>query len=158
MVNKIEQLRLEVDEIKNLLNELKNNVSISEVEKKNQAEMIKNKAEGTKQKIQNEINLLEGKTDDESMKKKDEAETLLKSFTDITNLYNSIINPENTTSSENQPETNSKNIFWKIKDRIWSQWNEITRDNLKKNQYRLCFVQYDLLQPEYEQQFFLINE
>ncbi len=35
MVNKIEQLRLEVDEIKNLLNELKNNVSISEVEKKN---------------------------------------------------------------------------------------------------------------------------
>lgn len=56
----------------------------------------------------------------------------MKSFTDITNLYNSIINPENTTSSENQPETNSKNIFWKIKDRIWSQWNEITRDNLKK--------------------------
>ena len=111
MVNKIEQLRLEVDEIKNLLNELKNNVSISEVEKKNQAEMIKNKAEGTKQKIQNEINLLEGKTDDESMKKKDEAETLLKSFTDITNLYNSIINSENTTSSEKQPETNSKNIF-----------------------------------------------
>ena len=58
-----------------------------------------------------EINLLEGKTDDESMKKKDEAETLLKSFTDITNLYNSIINPENTTSSEKQPETNGKNIF-----------------------------------------------
>lgn len=35
MASKIEQLRLEVDEIKNLLNELKNNVSISEVEKKN---------------------------------------------------------------------------------------------------------------------------
>ena len=33
MASKIEQLRLEVDEIKNLLNELKNNVSISEVEK-----------------------------------------------------------------------------------------------------------------------------
>jgi len=125
MVNKIEQLRLEVDEIKNLLNELKNNVSISEVEKKNQAEMIKNRAEGTKQKIQNEINLLEGKTDDESMKKKDEAETLLKSFTDITNLYNSIINSENTTSSEKQPETNGKNIFWKAWDWIKEQWSDI---------------------------------
>jgi len=80
MVNKIEQLRLEVDEIKNLLNELKNNVSISEVEKKNQAEMIKNRAEGTKQKIQNEINLLEGKTDDESMKKKGWSRNFIEKF------------------------------------------------------------------------------
>ena len=54
-------------------------------------EELKNQAETTKQKIQNEINLLENKTDDASVKQKEEAETLLNSFNEILSLYTTII-------------------------------------------------------------------
>ena len=47
----IENLKKEVDDIKNSLNKLKNNVSLSEVEKKEKAETLKIQAETTKQKI-----------------------------------------------------------------------------------------------------------
>ena len=66
----IDQLKTEVNNIKDSLNELKNNVSLSEDEKKNQAEALKAQAETTRQKIQAEINALESLTDDESKKKK----------------------------------------------------------------------------------------
>ena len=88
----IEQLRKETNDITNSLKELKDNVSLSEVEKKNKAEDLKKQAETTKQKIQNEIHLLESKTDDESKRKKEEVEALLSSFTEITNLYATILN------------------------------------------------------------------
>jgi hypothetical protein len=87
----IENLKKEVDDIKNSLNELKNNVSLSEVEKKEKAETLRAQAETTKQKIQEEIHSLETKTDDDSKKKREEAETLLNSFSEIMNLYTSIL-------------------------------------------------------------------
>jgi DNA anti-recombination protein RmuC len=92
-MDNIELLKLEVDEIKKSLNELKNNISISEDDKRNKANLLNRRAEKTKQKIQKEIDSLTDKTDEESKKKKEEAEALLNSFNDITALYNSIINP-----------------------------------------------------------------
>ena len=88
----IEQLKKETDEIKKWLDELKNNVSLSEEEKKNKAEELKNQAETTRQKIQLEIDALADKTDDESKKKKEEAEALLTSFNETMSLYASILN------------------------------------------------------------------
>lgn len=129
----IEQLRKETDKIRRWLEELKNNVSLSEVEKKNKAESLKNQVEATKQKIENEIHSLETKTDDESKKKKEEAEALLNSLTDITNLYTSILSSLNAPAiSPSQPSTNDKNIFVKAKDWVKDQRNEISRDNLKE--------------------------
>jgi undecaprenyl pyrophosphate synthase len=103
----IEQLKKEVGEFKAQLDALKNNVSISEAEKKNKAETLKNQAEITKKKIEKEISELAEKTDNVSKKQKEEAEALLKSFEDTVNLQMSILNPsekpkETTTpSSEN---------------------------------------------------------
>ena len=132
----IEQLKKEVDEIKSSLNALKNNVSLSDSEKKNKIESIKSQAETVKDKIQKEISSLESKTDDASKKKKEQAETLLNSLNEITTLYTSITNTSKSTLSiqSKQPETKSenKNIFAKAKDWIKEQWNETTRDNLKK--------------------------
>jgi hypothetical protein len=99
----IENLKKEVDDIKNSLNELKNNVSLSEVEKKKKAETLKAQAETTKQKIQDEIHSLETKTDYESKKKKEEAEILLNSFSEIMNLYTFILN--STEKDEESVET-----------------------------------------------------
>ena len=87
MTNSIDQLKIEVGNIKNSLNELKNNVTLSEKEKKDKAENLKKQAETTKQKIQAEIDALANKTDNDSKKKKEEAETLLNSFNEILGLY-----------------------------------------------------------------------
>ena len=118
-MEQIENLKKEVDEIKNSLNKLKNNVSLSDFEKKNQAENLKAQAEATKQRIEIEINNLDNET-------KTEAQNLLnKSMDDITSLYNSIVN---TTASK--PLTENKNIFTKTKDWIWKQRYDI-RDKKK---------------------------
>jgi ElaB/YqjD/DUF883 family membrane-anchored ribosome-binding protein len=87
----IDQLKKEVDDFKTLLDELQNNVTISEAEKKNKAESLKSQAETTKQKIQAEISALEDKTDNESKKQKEKAEALLKSLDDIVNLQLTIL-------------------------------------------------------------------
>ena len=92
MDNKIDQLKTEVSDIEKSLDELKNNVTLSEADKKTQADTLKAKAEATKQKIENEIHSLENKTDDDSKKKKEEAETLLNSFNETMQLYTSILN------------------------------------------------------------------
>ena len=127
MDNEIDQLKIEVDEIKKWLNELKDNVSLSETERKNKAEDLKSQAEVTKQKIENEIRSLENKTDNESKKKKEEAEALLNNFNDTTKLYTSIINTWsiNTPNETAQPEPENKGVFSKTKDWIWEQWNDI---------------------------------
>lgn len=124
MENNIEKLRTEVDEIKNSLNELKDNVSLSEKEKKKQAKELKSKAETAKQKIENEIHSLEDKTDEESMKQKEKAETLLKSLDDITTLYASIISTSEP-EAPSEPEPEKKSIFKKAKDWIWDQWSDV---------------------------------
>ena len=133
MDNKIDQLKTEVDEIKKWLNELKNNVSLPEVEKKNKAEDLKSQAETTKKKIENEIQSLESKTDNKSKKKKEEIEALLNNFNnETTELYTSIINTlsTNTPTKTTQPESENKGIFSKTKDWIWKQWNDV-RDKEK---------------------------
>ena len=135
MNNNIDQLKTEVDDIKKSLNELKNNVTLSESEKKNQAEALKTQADTTKQKIENEIKALEAATDDESKKKKEEAETLLKSFTDIMSLYNSILNPSTApASTPAQPKSEDKNAFVKAKDWVWEQWDDVRDKEKWKNE------------------------
>jgi CTP-dependent riboflavin kinase len=101
----IEQLRIEVDDIKKSLNDLQNNVDFSEAEKRAKAEDLKNQAEITKQSIQDIIKVLENGTDDTSKMEKERAEALLNSFNDITILYNSIINPS--TNPNINPSTNT---------------------------------------------------
>lgn len=145
----IEQLRKETDEIKKWLDELKNNVSLSEVEKKNKAEALKTKAEKAKQKIQSEIDALKDKTDDESKKKKEQAETLLNSFNQIMELYASIIN--NTESKPKQQKQEKvkedkkdnkkedeadeeKWFFWRTWERIWDQWSDVTSWDKRKEE------------------------
>ena len=120
-MEKIEQLRKEVDSIKESLNTLKNNIDIPVNERKNQAKTLKDKAEETKQKIEVEINNLDGQT-------KTEAQTLLnKSMNEITELYTSIVNtPASPTTTPAQSLTeDKKNIFTKAKDWIWNQRNNI---------------------------------
>lgn len=133
----IEQLKKETDEIKKWLSELKNNVSLSEVEKKNKAEALKNQAEATKKKIENEIHSLESKTDDESKKKKEEAETLLNSFNEIMSLYNSILNNWRESTSQvvitetaqlptTEQQEEKKWFFWKIWEWLWNMRSDVT--------------------------------
>jgi len=138
----IENLKKEVNDIKNSLNELKNNVSLSEVEKKKEAETLKVQAETTKQKIQDEIHSLETKTDDESKKKREEAETLLNSFGEIMNLYTSILN---STENEEERVDAEKGFFWKVGDWLWEQWNDVTswekwKEEPWKNILRVAWV------------------
>jgi Mg2+ and Co2+ transporter CorA len=94
------------------LDALKNNVSLSDTEKKSQAETLKAQAETIKQKIQDEIESLGDRTDEESKKKKEEAETLLNSLNEITSLYASIINAGTTelvpSASVDNPETSAE--------------------------------------------------
>ena len=132
----IEQLKKETDEIKKWLDELKNNVSLSEVEKKNKAETLKAQVETAKKKIQREIHSLEGKTDDESKKEKEEAETLLNSFNETMKLYASILNNWNTwleTSAvvSSKVVKKEKWFFGKTWDWIWEQW-----DKAKENPWK----------------------
>ena len=148
LMDNIELLKLEADEIKKSLNELKNNISISEDDKRNKANLLNRRAEKTKQKIQKEIDSLTNKTDEESKKKKEEAEALLNSFNDITALYNSIINPssnpwtqDSRTQSSEQTPTENKNIFTKATDWIKTQRNDmLDTKNEKKNDEKIDFV------------------
>jgi hypothetical protein len=66
---------------------------------------LKAKAETTKQKIEKEIHSLENKTDDESKKKKEEAETLLNTFNEIMSLYTSILNSVELKTNQDKQET-----------------------------------------------------
>ena len=119
----IEQLKKQTDEIKKWLEELKSNVSLSDVEKKNKAENLKTQAEIAKKKIEEEIHSLENKTDDGSRKKKEEAKLLLNSFNETMKLYSSILN-----SSElelKQEDTANKWFFWKTWDWTKKQWNDV---------------------------------
>ena len=135
MHTNIDQLKTEINEIKKWLDELWNNIALSPEEKENKAEALKAQAETAKQKIQSEIDSLKDKTDDESKKQKEEAETLLNSFNEIMSLYNSILNNwkatvETTTqagesSTDIQIETEEKWFFWKTKDWVWEQWDDV---------------------------------
>ena len=105
-MDKLEQLKSDVNELKKSLYELKNNVSLSDIEKKNKAKTLKAQAETTKHRIQNKILLLEDKTDDESKKEKEEAEALLNSFNEIISLYTSIL--DSTKSKHTQQNAKEK--------------------------------------------------
>lgn len=142
MTNSIDQLKIEVGNIKNSLNELKNNVTLSEKEKKDKAENLKKQAETTKQKIQAEIDALANKTDNDSKKKKEEAETLLNSFNEILGLYTTIIASADKKKNENEQEQSQqkensekeKNGFTKAKEWIWEQRNDVISGNKRKEE------------------------
>ncbi len=142
MANSIDQLKIEVDNIKNSLNELKNNVTLSEEERKDKAENLKKQAETTKKKIEKEIHSLESKTDDESKKKKEEAEILLNSFNEILGLYTTIIasvdkeKVENEQKQSQQKENSEKekNGFTKAKEWVWEQRNDVISGSKRKEE------------------------
>ena len=141
-VEKIDSLKTEFDDIKKslteLTNQLKNNDSLSEDEKKAKTDELKAKAdelEQTKQKIENEIHSLESKTDDDSKKAKEKAEILLTTINETMALYDSILNTESTNVSSTTPETKDgekksfKDWIWdkwdKTKDWAWEQWDKV---------------------------------
>ena len=136
----IEQLRKEADDVKNALDALKNNVSLSETEKKNESEKLKSQAEAMKQKIQSEIDALADKTDDESKRKKEEAETLLTSFNETMNLYAIILNSsevQTTDSTTKEKQDEEKSIWWKTKDWVWEQWDDVwSKDKWKEEWWK----------------------
>ena len=121
----IEQLRKEADDVEKALDALKNNVSLSESEKKNESEKLKSQVETTKKKIEKEIHSLENKTDDESKKKKEEAEALLTSFNETMSLYASILDSAETKPTE--PEVQEEK--WLLKS-IW-EWFSDKRASFK---------------------------
>ena len=127
----IEQLKKETDEIKKWLEDLKKNVSLSESEKKEKAEKLKSQAEITKQRIQAEIDLLSDKTDDESKRKKEEAEALLNTFNETMNLYASVLTSSETKhqnkDSKDKTEDEEK---WFLK-KTW-EWISDKRSNIPK--------------------------
>ena len=132
-MDKLEQLKSDVNELKKSLYELKNNVSLSDIEKKNKAKTLKAQAETTKHRIQNKILLLEDKTDDESKKEKEEAEALLNSFNEIISLYTSIL--DSTKSKHTQQNAKEKKwFFWKLWEWLWNMWNDVTTLNKWKEQ------------------------
>lgn len=146
MNNNIDQLKTEVDNIKNSLNELKDNVSLSEVEKKNQAEALKAQAETAKQKIQAEISALDTQTGVDIDRKKAEAQALLDSFNEIMDLYSSIVSPVTpnvptvtpsapvTTPSTPTTTPDEKWFFWKAWDWIWEQRSDVWSGDKRKEQ------------------------
>ena len=131
----LETLKKEVDDFKTLLDELKNNVTISEVEKKNKVDSLKSRAETTKEKIQMEIDALSEKTDSTSKKQKEEAEALLKSFDDMVKLQMNVLAPTSAPSST--PLQTADQTTWdnwntekwareKTKDFVSENWNDVT--------------------------------
>lgn len=135
----IEQLTKETDEIKSSLEELKNNVSISESEKKEKAKELKTRVETTRQKIQSEIDVLSSKTDDVSKKEKEEAEALLNTFNESLKLYEDILNSPDVKSSDKKKSTSTaeeKWFFWEIWDWIWTQWKKMwNKEEWEKNKW-----------------------
>jgi t-SNARE complex subunit (syntaxin) len=89
---KLDQLKKEVDDFKKSLIELKNNISISEIERKTKLETLKTQAETTKQRLQREIATLSDKADTYSKKEKEKAKALLNSINESLTLYTSILN------------------------------------------------------------------
>ena len=101
----IEELQQKVDDIKKWLSELKDDISISEKDKKKKAESFKSETKAIEKDIKSEIRSLEGKTDAESLRKKEEAEVLLNSCDSIMNLYESILKSQKSKSKEQARET-----------------------------------------------------
>ena len=135
-----------MNNIKDSLNELKNNVALSEVEKKNQAETLKAQAETTKQKIQAEISTLDTQTGVDIDRQKAEAQALLDSFNEIMDLYSSIISPTAPSAPATAPNTptttpstptttnEEKWFFWKTRDWMWDQWSSVWSGDKRKEQ------------------------
>ena len=143
----LEQLHSEVSDLEKSLNELKT-ATLSDVERKKKESEVKNKAE----KLQWQIDVLSWQEwiDAKIVAERERAELLLKSCADTLSLQSSIWNtptektktdskekPVPTTSSETKPaatgtdkqksnpEDENKWFFWKAKDWVWEQWNDV---------------------------------
>ena len=137
---KIDTLKLEVSDIGKLLedlsNELKNNEKLPEEEKraKNDAlkakvDTIKTQAETVKKKIEAKISALSDKTDNDSVKEKEEAETLLTSLNKTIALKASILNTWSKSIAETPTETTDNGNKWFFKS-IWD-WFTDKRNSFK---------------------------
>ncbi len=137
---KIDTLKLEVSDIGKLLedlsNELKNNEKLPEEEKKakNDAlkakvDTIKTQAETVKKKIEAKISALSDKTDNDSVKEKEEAETLLTSLNKRIALKASILNTWSKSIAETPTETTDNGNKWFFKS-IWD-WFTDKRNSFK---------------------------
>ena len=126
-MDSINRLKKEVDEIKNSLNSLRTNVSLSDTEIKNRAEAIKTQADTIKEKIQNEISIQKDKV------KKEKAETLLKSVNDSINLYLQTF-ADTLKNKDNMNQPKNDDIFTKTKDWIWDQWSDVKSRDKRKEQ------------------------
>lgn len=131
----IDTLKWEVSDIGKLLedlsNELKNNEKLPEEEKKAKNDALKAKvdtikaqAETVKKKIEAKISALSDKTDDDSVKEKEQAETLLTSLNETITLQASILNTWSTSTAETTTDDEKKWFFWRVWDWLWDQWGK----------------------------------
>lgn len=161
---KIEQLESKTSQIKSDLDNLKNDVNLSETQKREKAQEIFNNAETEtiKKDVEQKINELESQTWEDSQKEIERAKTLLRNLDEINTLYNDIMwqetneqNPNqnntnqvennngssNTPSSEVQSEDKSilwtvGNWFWNAKEWIWEQWSDVWNTDKRKEDWR----------------------
>lgn len=153
-VTNIEKLTKDVDNIGQLVHNLKNDVNKSDEDKKKEAEKWIKEAKDKKEEVEDEKNRLKKLKEAEMETKLKEAEietelkkaeTLSDSLNNYINLYQSIINKwENSQAdkSSNQPEKiwdvqtkneskidKTKNWIWeqrnKTKSWIWEQWDKV---------------------------------
>ena len=137
-VEDLKKLEQWVANIKDELQNLQNNVNLSEDEKKSEVDKISQKIDAQKQVIQSKIDSLKDKTDDKSKETKEKAESMLKDLDDLSSLKLSILKrwteTHSSNNSDNAPEskqntpetpTEEKWFFWKTKDWVWEQWDDV---------------------------------
>ena len=122
-ISEIDKLEQWVSDIRDELNRLQWNVTLSESEKRSEADRIGARIDEQKVEIQKRIDELSSKTDNESIAEKEKAQSLLQDLTSLADLKLSIINsPSTTTTLTKEWE---KWFFWKAWDWIWTQWWDV---------------------------------
>ncbi len=156
-MTKIEQLESKTSQIKDDLNKLKNDVNLSEEQKREKAQEIFTGAKD----IELKINELESQTWERSQRDTDRAKLLLKNFEEVKTLYNDImweetrnqdLNQNNTNQIEDKDQTTNTptsevqnedksilwtigNWFWSAKEWIWNQWSDIWNTDKRKEDW-----------------------
>jgi len=156
-MTKIEQLESKTSQIKDDLNKLKNDVNLSEEQKREKAQEIFTGAKD----IELKINELESQTWEGSQRDTDRAKLLLKNFEEVKTLYNDImweetrnqnLNQNNTNQIEDKDQTTNTptsevqnedksilwtigNWFWSAKEWIWNQWSDIWNTDKRKEDW-----------------------
>lgn len=127
----IEQLKKNVDEIKNSLQALKDNVSISDEDKKNKVETIKVKAETIKENLKKEVNSLIDKADETSKENIEKAKAILSSLNEVIDLQ---INIKETSDKDNKKNNNDNKTNDKDNEAA-DKDNEVAGSSKKKTSF-----------------------